>query len=186
MLTTCIFSAQRDVTYDEAKQFAEENRRWYSITSVLISYQHAFWIEPFSVDSVCPAGFHTEGGAPWDFPPPRKQKTINLILNWLDMQQYKQWRIFIFSSLLTCCHYVATPGLASSARNIVHCLKPNCLGTRPRSSIPLCVRTYYVCERNLSKEEAHGGPGRPGTCNPRTAGTCSAKREGATRAHPEK
>ena len=111
---------------------------------------------------------------------------INLILNWLDMQQYKQWRIFLFSSLLTCCRYVATPGLASSARNIVHCLKPNCLGTRPRSSIPLCVRTYYVCERNLSKEEAHGGPGRPGTCNPRTSGTCSAKREGATRAHPEK
>ena len=142
------------------------------------------------------------GGAPWDFPPPQvkfppppppppPQKTednniINLILNWLDMQQYKQWRIFLFSSLLTCCRYVATPGLASSARNIVHCLKPNCLGTRPRSSIPLCVRTYYVCERNLSKEEAHGGPGRPGTCNPRTSGTCSAKREGATRAHPEK
>ena len=125
------------------------------------------------------------------FPPPPPQKTednniINLILNWLDMQQYKQWRIFLFSSLLTCCRYVATPGLASSARNIVHCLKPNCLGTRPRSSIPLCVRTYYVCERNLSKEEAHGGPGRPGTCNPRTSGTCSAKREGATRAHPEK
>ena len=45
------------------------------------------------------------------------------------------------------------------------------------------VRTYYVCERNLSKEEAHGGPG---TCNPCTSGTCSAKREGATRAHPEK
>ena len=102
------------------------------------------------------------------------------------MQQYKQWQIFLFSSLLTCCRYVATPGLASSARNIVHCLKPNCLGTRPQSSIPLCVRTYYVCERNLSKEEAHGGPGRPGTCNPRTSGTCSAKREGATRAHPEK
>ena len=150
-----------------------------------------------AVASLCAtiAGFHTEGGAPWDFPPPGEvsppQKTednnvINLILNWLDMQQYKQWRIFLFSSLLTCCRYVATPGLASSAHNIVHCLKPNCLGTRPRSSIPLCVRTYYVCERNLSKEEAHGGPGRPGTCNPRTSGTCSAKREGATRAHPEK
>ena len=41
----------------------------------------------------------------------------------------------------------------------------------------------YVRERNLSKEEAHGGPG---TCNPRTSGTCNAKREGATRAHPEK
>ena len=49
--------------------------------------------------------------------------------------------------------------------------------------IPLRVRTYYVRERNLSKEEAHGGPG---TCNPRTSGTCSAKREGATRAYPEK
>ena len=106
-------------------------------------------------------GFIQRGGAPWDSPPPQKTEDnniINLILNWLDMQQYKQWRIFLFSSLLTCCRYVATPGLASSARNIVHCLKPNCLGTRPRSSIPLCVRTYYVCERNLSKEEAHGGP----------------------------
>ena len=41
-----------------------------------------------------------------------------------------------FSSLLTCCRYVVTPGLASSARNIVRCLKLNCLGTRPRS-IPL-------------------------------------------------
>ena len=54
------------------------------------------------------------------------------------------------------------------------------MGTRPRSSIPLRVRTYYVRGRNLS---AHGGPG---TCNPRTSGTCSTKREGATRAHPEK
>ena len=72
---------------------------------------------------------------------------------------------------------------SSSARNTVHCLKPNGLGTRPRSSIPLRVRTYYVRERNLSKEEAHGGPG---TCNPCTSGTCSAKHEGATRAHPEK
>ena len=94
----------------------------------------------------------------------------------------------LFSSLLTCCRYVATPDLASSARNTVRCgrcLKPNGLGTRPRSSITLRVRTYYVRERirNLSKEEAHGGPG---TCNPRTSGTCSAKREGATRAHPEK
>ena len=62
----------------------------------------------------------------------------------------------LFSSLLTCCRYVATPGLASSARNTVRCLKPNGLGTRPRSSIPLRVRTYYVRERNLSKEEAHG------------------------------
>ena len=35
----------------------------------------------------------------------------------------------------------------------------------------------------ISKAEAHGGPG---TCNPRTSGTCSAKREGATRAHLEK
>jgi len=26
-----IFFTQRDVTYDEAKQFAEENGRWYSI-----------------------------------------------------------------------------------------------------------------------------------------------------------
>ena len=73
--------------------------------------------------------------------------------------------------------------LASSARNTVRCLKPNGLGTRPRSSIPLRVCAYYVRERNLSKEEAHGGPG---TCNPRTSGTCSAKREGATRAHPKK
>ena len=40
-----------------------------------------------------------------------------------------------------------------------------------------------VRERNLTKEEAHSGPG---TSNPRTSGTCSAKREGATRAHPEK
>ena len=63
---------------------------------------------------------------------------------------YSQWRI----SLLTCCRYVATPGLASSARTIVRCLKPNGLGTRPRSSIPLRVRTYYVRERNLSKEES--------------------------------
>ena len=92
---------------------------------------------------------------------------------------YSQWRI----SLLTCCRYVATPGLASSARTIVRCLKPNGLGTRPRSSLPLRVRTYYVRERKLSKEESHSGPG---TCNPRTSGTCSAKREGATRAHPEK
>ena len=61
---------------------------------------------------------------------------------------------------------------SSSARKTVRCLKPNGLGTRPRSSIPLRVCTYYVRERNLSKEEAHG--------------TCSAKREGATRAHPEK
>ena len=38
--------------------------------------------------------------------------------------------------------------MASSARNIVRCLKPNGLGTRPRSSIPLRVRTYYVRERN--------------------------------------
>ena len=67
--------------------------------------------------------------------------------------------------------------------NIVRCLKPNGLGTRPRSSIPLRVCTYCVRGRNLSKEEAHGGPG---TCNPCTSGTCSAKREGATRAHPEK
>ena len=89
----------------------------------------------------------------------------------------------LFSSLLTCCCYVATPGLASSARNTVRCLKPNGLGTRPRSSIPLRVRMYYVRERHWSKEEAHGGPG---TCNPRTSGTCSAKREGAMRAHPEK
>ena len=62
----------------------------------------------------------------------------------------------LFSSLLTCCRYVATPGLASSARNTVRCLKPNDFGTRPRSSIPLRVRTYYVRKRNLSKEEAHG------------------------------
>ena len=153
------------------------------------------WKTRFAISSTCITiqGFIQRGGRPGISPPPgevspppRKQKTINLILNWLDMQQYKQWRIFLFSSLLTCCCYVATPGLASSAHNIVHCLKPNCLGTRPRSSIPLCVRTYYVCERNLSKEEAHGVPGRPGTCNPRTSGTCSAKREGATRAHPEK
>ena len=38
--------------------------------------------------------------------------------------------------------------MASSARNIVRCLKPNGLGTRPRSSIPLRVRTYYIRERN--------------------------------------
>ena len=44
--------------------------------------------------------------------------------------------IALFSSLLTCCLYVATPGLASSARNTVRCLKPNGLGTRSRSSIP--------------------------------------------------
>ena len=71
--------------------------------------------------------------------------------------------IALFSSLPTCCRYVATPGLASSARNklTVRCLKPNGLGTRPRSSIPLRVRvrTYYIRERNLTKEEAHGGPG---------------------------
>ena len=60
--------------------------------------------------------------------------------------------ITLFSSLPTCCRYVATPGLASSARNklTVRCLKPNGLGTRPRSSIPLRVRvrvrTYYVRE----------------------------------------
>ena len=83
--------------------------------------------------------------------------------------------ITLFSSLLTCCRYVATrtPGLASSARNIVRCLKPNGLGTRPRSSIPLCVPTYYVRERNLSKEEAHGGPE---TCNPRTNLQCKVQR----------
>ena len=69
----------------------------------------------------------------------------------------------------------ATPGLASSARNTVRCLNPNGLGTRPRSSITLRVRTYYVRERNFSKEEAHGGPG---TCNPRTSGNlqCKARR----------
>ena len=38
--------------------------------------------------------------------------------------------------------------MASSARNIVRCLKPNGLGTRPRSSIPLRVRTYYIREWN--------------------------------------
>ena len=50
--------------------------------------------------------------------------------------------ITLFSSLLTSCCYIATPGLASSARNIVRCLKPNGLGTRPRSSIPLRVIIY--------------------------------------------
>ena len=50
--------------------------------------------------------------------------------------------ITLFSSLLTSCRYVATPGLASSARNTVRCLKPNGLGTRPRSSMPWC--TYVL------------------------------------------
>ena len=38
----------------------------------------------------------------------------------------------------------------------------------------LVVSLLFRCsrERSLSKKEAHGGPG---TCNPRTSGTCSAK-----------
>ena len=64
-----------------------------------------------------------------------------------------------------CFHYsiyIATPGLVSLARNTMRCLKPNSLGTRPRSSIPynyVYVRISYARERNLSKKEAHGGPG---------------------------
>ena len=66
--------------------------------------------------------------------------------------------ITLFSSLLTCCRYAATPGLASSARNIVRCLKPNGLGTRPRSSIPLCVRTYYVREPKFEQGRSSWRP----------------------------
>ena len=86
----------------------------------------------------------------------------------------------LFSSLLTCCRYVATPGLASSARNTV---QPNAWERDHDLVYPSVYVRIYVRERNLSKEEAHGGPG---TCNPRTSGTCNAKHEGATRAHPEK
>ena len=42
---------------------------------------------------------------------------------------------------------------------------------------------YYIVWAKFEQEtEAHGGPG---SCNPFSSGTCSAKHEGATRAHPE-
>ena len=69
---------------------------------------------------------------------------------------------------------------ASSARNTV---QPNAWERDHYLVYPSVYVRMYVRERNLNKEEAHGGPG---TCNPRTSGTCNAKREGATRAHPEK
>ena len=55
--------------------------------------------------------------------------------------------------------FVATPGLVSSARNTVRCLKPNGLGTRPRSSIYVYVRFSYARERNLSKKKHMAAPG---------------------------
>ena len=148
MICVCVSAGVRLKLSQEAIAAAQV----FYLTFVSVMDQDEF---ESTVSRVSWGGGGTLGFPPPPPPPPGEvsppQKTednniINLILNWLDMQQYKQWRIFLFSSLLTCCRYVATPGLAFSARNIVHCLKPNCLGTRPRSSIPLCVRTYYVCE----------------------------------------
>ena len=57
--------------------------------------------------------------------------------------------ITLFSSLLACCRYVATPGLASSGRNTVRCLKPNGLGTRPRFISSHSDRVTQKVDHNL-------------------------------------
>ena len=83
------------------------------------------------------------------------------------------------------CRYVATPGLAPWPPQLaISCVAGNRTAWERDHDLvypSVYVRITFVSE--ISKEAAHGGPG---TCNPRTSGTCSAKREGATRAHPEK